>query len=136
VKKYWVGVQTPTRLLYWINKEAKMFVEVHSTGNVKFQMMIEPGEYIEIHTYRQGQLDRINKFLVGDVAEYDSYNLKYTAQIKQITKKNVIFELSHKRFGSDKSPTKQMPFQTFAWRNWDFDAVQVAHHNFETMQYI
>jgi hypothetical protein len=113
-----------------------MFIHASTHGGVTFQMMIEPGEYIEIHTYRQGKLDRINKFVVGDVAEYDSYNLKYTAQIKQITKKNVIFELNHKKYGNEKAPTKQMPFETFAWRNWDFDAVTVSAHNSEVMQYI
>ena len=69
-------------------------------------------------------------FLVGDKAEYDSYNLSYFGPIKSITKKNVI--ITHKH--SDK--TTRLPFSTFHWRNIKFDVCETAKRNSETMMSI
>ena len=99
-----------------------------------YTLFVQPGEKVEVHTHnREGELVGIKVFCVGDVAEYDSCNLKYTAPIKSITAKNVIFDTGSK---FNRKETKRLSFDTFAWRNHDFDAVEVARENAVTSMYI
>ncbi len=70
-----------------------------------------------------------NKFVLGDIAEYDSFNLSYTAEIVSITDKTVTFKLRDGR-------KKRLKIATFQWRNWNFDAEETAQKNSETMMYI
>jgi hypothetical protein len=99
-----------------------------------YTLYVQPGKQVEIHTHnRGGELVAVKVFLVGDHAEYDSYNLRYTAPIKGITAKNVIFDTGS-RF--NRKETKRLNFDSFAWRNHDFDAHEVAMRNAETSMYI
>ena len=103
-----------------------------------YNLFITPGEKVEIHTHREnGELVNVKVFRPGDIAEYDSYNLRYTAPIKSITAKNVIFDTGRK-FGSKfrRDETKRLKMESFAWRNHDFDAAEVAAQNAETSLYI
>ena len=70
-------------------------------------------------------------FKVGDVAEYDSYNLSYTGVITKITDKTVTIK---KYENSD--TVKRLDLETFAWRNYDFDAAETARKNAEEMMYL
>jgi len=97
-------------------------------------LYVTPGDRVEIHTHRpDGQLVTLKVFRVGDEAEYDSYNLRYTAPIKSITAKNVIFDTGSK-FRRDE--TKRLKMEQFAWRNHDFDLDDVRAQNAETSRYI
>lgn len=70
------------------------------------------------------------KFKVGDVAEYDSYNLHYLGTITKITEKCVTIE---PRFGGR---TRRLDLYAFAWRNYDFDFERISAKNAETSMYI
>ena len=108
-----------------------IFQEVKWHSNRSFHVYVYPGEKIEIHTRDgSGTLVAIKSFVVGDIAEYDSFNLKYTGQITSITGKNVIIQPRHD------SRSKRLNFEVFSWRNFDFDAVRVARENWETSSYI
>lgn len=61
------------------------------------------------------------RFTVGDEAEYDSYNLRYTGRIVSITRAGVNFTTSEGR--------KRLSWVNFIRRNWDFDAKRVAMEN-------
>ena len=99
-----------------------------------YMLYVQPGKSVEVHTHNSaGTLVNVKVFCVGDVAEYDSYNLSYTAPIKSITAKNVIFDTGS-RF--NRKETKRLNCDCFAWRNHDFDAVETARRNAETSTYI
>ena len=76
-------------------------------------------------------LDRIQKttFRVGDIAEYDSYNLRYLGEITKITQK-AITVVSHK--GSSIEATHRLSLYEFCWRNDNFDLEAARAENAET----
>jgi hypothetical protein len=95
---------------------------------------VTPGVKVEVHTHnRGGDLVDVKVFRPGDIAEYDSYNLSYTAPIKSITAKNIIFDTGS-RF--NRKETKRLNFDSFAWRNHAFDAHETAMRNAEVSTYI
>lgn len=112
-------------------KNDVIFHEIEWHTNRNFHVYVQPGERIEVHTRDgAGGLTGMKVFRVGDEAEYDSFNLKYTGTIKSITAKSVIVQ---PRFGRS---SKRLDFRAFAWRNFDFDADRVARENYETGMYI
>ena len=99
-----------------------------------YTLYVTPKDRVEIHTHnRSGELVNVKVFREGDFAEYDSYNLKYLAPIKAITAKNVIFDMSDR---CNRAGTKRLKMESFAWRNHDFDAAEVAAQNAVTSLYI
>ena len=72
-------------------------------------------------------------FQVGDMAEYDSFNLRYTGVITKITKKAVTI-VAYK--GSRCAETHRLNLHKFAWRNYAFSMEAVAKHNAIEMQCI
>jgi hypothetical protein len=96
------------------------------------EVYVIPGQRAEVHTVTNGNLVNVKVFRPGDEAEYDSFNLRYTARIKSITAKNAVFEMES--WSAAKGTTKRLPWDRFAWRNRDFNAVEVARYNaIETM---
>lgn len=89
--------------------------------------IVENGEAIII---KDG--DKTNKFYVGDMAEYGSYNLSYFGPITKITDKAVTIE---ERFGQQKT-VHRLDLYKFCWRNIDFNLSQKAAQNAETSMYI
>jgi len=69
-------------------------------------------------------------FKVGDMVEYDSYNLRYLGTIQSITEKRVLVK---PRYGSG---NKSMDLNGFAWRNHNFNLEQAHAENAETSMYI
>jgi len=97
-------------------------IKINNGHRGSYNLYVVPGQSVEIHTHREnGELVDVRVFRPGDVAEYDSYNLAYTAKITGITAKNVIFSVYGK--------TKRLKMDSFAWRNHDFDAVETANQN-------
>ena len=97
-----------------------------------------PGKSITLYEVRKDRYDGVEmfietKFAIGDFAEYDSFNLSYTAPIKSITGKNVIFDLSRDRGGKK---TTRLPFSSFHMRNIGFSLEETQRRNHETMMYI
>ena len=69
-----------------------------------------------------------NSFNLGDTAEYDSYNLRYTGNIVAISYKRIVIESYGRNYSLD--------INTFCWRNYDFNAAKVAEQNFRESMYI
>ena len=69
-------------------------------------------------------------FKIGDICEYDSYNLSYLGTIVKITDKvvSVMPKFSKK--------IVRLSLYTFCWRNHDFDLENIEKKNHETMMYI
>jgi hypothetical protein len=75
----------------------------------------------------------VNRFNLGDEAEYGSYNLIYTGPITKITDKMVQITAYP---NSRNEKRHNLDLSTFCWRNERFDAVRVAKHNQEELYYI
>lgn len=95
----------------------------------QYTIEVEPKKSITIT--REGKPS--NQFFIGDQAEYDSYNLKYTGIIRSITEKTVTIEAYP---GSSIARKYRLKLSEFAWRNWNFDFDRVQAENSETMLYI
>ena len=89
-----------------------------------YSVDIVPGQSIRI--YRKGVLAA--GFQIGSEAEYDSFNLSYTGAIKAITDKAVTIT----KYGRN----HRLNIYEFCWRNWDFNAAEIAARNAETSMYI
>ena len=101
-------------------------IKIQNGFRGSYNLFITPGEKVEIHTHREnGELVNVRVFRPGDVAEYDSFNLSYTARIIAITAKNVIFDISY----NDEPRTKRLKMASFAWRNHDFDIEATRQRN-------
>lgn len=70
----------------------------------------------------------LKDFSVGDVAEYDSFNMSYTGRIVSITEKGVTIE---EQVGCRGVRRHRLDLETFDRRNWDFDAEETARRNSE-----
>jgi hypothetical protein len=70
-------------------------------------------------------------FKIGDVAEYDSYNLKYLGKIVAIGEKTITIDPGYNWEGK-----KRLDLWHFAWRNWDFDINKIREYNAEERMYI
>jgi len=88
----------------------------------KYRTTLVPQKYVTIERFDGGTVISVKRFEVGDRVEYDSFNLSYTGIIKNITAKCVIVKVSSLR-------TCRMKPETFAWRNWNFDASATAAKN-------
>ena len=112
-------------------KNDVIFHEIEWHANQNFHVYVHPKKRIEVYTRNgAGEILGVKVFHQGDIAEYDSFNLKYTGTITSITGKNVIIQPPYG------SRTKRLDFRAFAWRNFDFDAARVARENYETSSYI
>ena len=95
-------------------------------GNTNFTVEVEAKKSITVT--RSGYAT--NKFVIGDMAEYDSYNLSYYGEIVSITEKTVTIK---QKYSDRKSRLK---LEDFAWRNYNFDLCDTAQKNSDTMMYI
>jgi hypothetical protein len=95
----------------------------------KYSVEIVKNKSIEI--YEDGKM--VNRFSLGDAAEYDSYNLIYTGPITMITEKVVQITA----YPNSNQPRKHnLDLNTFCWRNEKFDAEKVAAYNQNESYYI
>ena len=87
---------------------------------------------INIYGYYSGiAFDKV--FRLGDVVEYDSYNLVYTAEITKIGPKTITVT-PYK--DSQNARNIRMDLNTFIWRNYNLDLVDISKRNQETSMYI
>ena len=103
-----------------------MTTQTINMGYTSYNVSIVPGKSITV----QRKDEQPNEFRIGDEAEYDSYNLKYTGKITSITEKTVTIQPKYD------NKKRRLKIDSFAWRNWDFDSIKVAEQNFDTMNYI
>jgi hypothetical protein len=98
------------------------------SGGRRYRATLVPGKHIIVECFRDDQFVSMRKFEVGDVAEYDSFNLRYTAPIVSIGKSTVTFNVYDSK--------RRLKAENFAWRNWNFNAEEIARRNAETSQHI
>ena len=84
-----------------------------------------------IAIYKNGQFCR--SFILGEEAEYGSYNLIYTGKITRISSKVVQITAYP---GTISERRHNLSLNEFCWRNHNFDAQKVAAHNQNEMYYI
>ena len=110
---------------------------------------VKPGEYVRVYGVRKNRYHYLTvynmdgskstrvvhydepydlTFRIGEYAEYDSYNLKYTGPILSIGKKTVTIQGTSGR--------TRLTLHEFSWRNEDFDAEKISAENATTMMYI
>jgi len=80
-----------------------------------------------------------NKFVIGDHAEYDSYNLSYHGPIIAIGEKTVTIICQYdvkKHEAGTKVKKHRLSLDQFAWRNLKFDLKKTCAANQETSMYI
>lgn len=76
---------------------------------------------------------RTNMFMIGDTAEYNSWNLIYTGKITKITDKTVQITAYT---GTQNERRHNLSLHEFCWRNEKFNLEKVMKHNQEEMYYI
>jgi hypothetical protein len=94
--------------------------------NNQYKINVTKGDMITV--IREGH--EPNSFKIGDMAEYDSYNLSYYGPIVSITEKTVTIKDKH----FDRK--YRLKLDTFAWRNYNFNLEKTVQENADTMQYI
>ena len=97
------------------------------TLNSTYSVEIVKGKSITIYNHDKKTK---NTFTIGDMAEYDSYNLSYYGPIQSITEKTVTIANRHS------GKKSRLKLDTFAWRNWDFELGSTMTKNADTMNYI
>jgi len=97
--------------------------------DTKYRTTLVPQKYVTIERFDGGTVISVKRFEVGDRVEYDSFNLSYTGTITNITAKCIIVKTGS--FGGEtcRIKTCRMKPETFAWRNWNFDASATAAKN-------
>lgn len=99
-----------------------VFKEIDCT-NYKFQIFIQPNYSVEIHRFdKKNSGFNINKFKVGDMAEYDSFNLVYYGKISSITEKTVTVV-------APSTFKKRFTWEQFCHKNWDFNLEKAEERN-------
>jgi hypothetical protein len=104
-------------------------IEVETRWSTKdlFFAQVKRNEAIRIWgSYSRSEFDRA--FYIGDLAEYDSFNLSYYGQIISITEKTVSIKTDNK--------TKRLKLSEFIWRNHNFELAEVRRNNAETHNHI
>ncbi len=130
-------------LLYQNGKTKLKHAERHSamkTAEIKssfgtFNVTIEKNKFISITTkatnWEKHRADEngniVRVFKMGDMAEYDSYNLSYLGTIKSITEKTVSIL---PRFGN--GSVRRLKVGEFCWRNYKFDMEETNAQNLAT----
>ena len=89
------------------------------------------GDTIRIsREYRNERCTFPKTFRVGDICEYDSYNLSYLGTIVKITEKAVTITPRYSK------ETVRLSLYVFCWRNYNFDLEKTEKQNHETSLYI
>lgn len=99
-------------------------------GTTTYKYTVTPKKSITIQKIRDGQVQDIYHYQVGDIAEYDSYNLHYFGTIESIGAKTVTIQ---PRYSEKK---RRLGFDTFAWRNGNQSIDSKFDANQDTMMYI
>ena len=86
-----------------------------------YTAIISTGQSIDVK--REGQ--PTNVFQLGDMAEYDSYNLSYYGVITKITAKTVTIVERH----GNSPRVHRLPIERFCWRNYNFNLAKTQKEN-------
>lgn len=107
-------IPMPTPVAKKVGKNAiKLQVEY---GGQQYDVKVGKNAYIKIDCYYKNHINPKKTSIilkVGEMAEYDSYNLSYIGKITSITEKTVTI-VSH-------GETYRLKMGQFCYRNWDFN---------------
>jgi hypothetical protein len=112
-----------------MTKAKTRFGTVYPAEQTSYSAIIIPRK--EITLFKSGV--KGVTFKMGDVAEYDSYNLTYLGTITGITDKCVTITAY---IGTRNAKVHRLSLDSFCWRNWGFDLVKIQAQNEDTMMYI
>ena len=131
------------------NNKSVVYDEIKSKDRIRFgvkypgqvltgyKAVVMPGKSIRLHGSESnlvnGPVTFDITFKIGDYAEYDSYNLKYTGKITAIGPKTVTVQ---ERPGTCNAKNHKLSIYTFSWRNFNYDGKKIAAHNAEERYYI
>lgn len=73
-------------------------------------------------------------FMVGEKAEYDSWNLRYIGDIAKITP-NTVTIIAYKGH-SGMEQTHRLDMNSFCYRNWDFNYGEAVSYNQNESMYL
>ena len=114
--------------LYTTNQNnMKNQIKVTDWSKQEYTCTIEKNKNIQIdcfYTNSHSPKQTSVKFEIGDEAEYNSYNLRYTGKIISITEKTVSIKNAF-------NEVSRLKIADFCWRNWDFNAEKVKQYNTE-----
>lgn len=99
----------------------------------EYLISFERNKSIAIFKEKDNELIPCSKFVLGDQAEYDSFNLNYLGTITSITDKTVTIT---KQYGNNKPDIHRLSIYEFCWRNYNFDLEVIRAKNNETSMYI
>lgn len=85
----------------------------------------ENGQFIRVAT----KVPYRHEFKIGDLAEFDSYNLSYLGKILAISEKNITIQ-------GHGSRVRRLSLHEFDWRNYDLDLEETRKRNHETSMHI
>lgn len=108
-----------------------MNIHESSFGSTKYRTTLVPQQHVIVERIEGGTVISAKRFEVGDIVEYDSFNMSYMGKITNITAKCVIVKIDPCR-----RLTRRMKPGEFAWRNWNFNASSAQAKNSETSNYI
>lgn len=119
------NIQPPSRKSYGVEYQYKETDTYHAD--------VTPGESVRLFGVKrnyanQKEIEFDRTFKIGDIVEYDSWNLSYTGEIIAITPKTVLVESHGQRY--------RMNLWKFSWRNWNFNLQKTAERNADTMMRI
>lgn len=98
-----------------------------------YTVSLEHNKSIQINcTYKNHREPRptLITFNIGDMAEYDSYNLSYLGKIVGISEKTVTI------LPEGYSSTRRLKLVEFCFRNWDFNLEKISARNHEELMCI
>lgn len=118
------------KLIRVVHKARQHMGKAYPQEATDFTVEVDKNKSISI--FHKGEL--CNTFMVGDQAEYDSYNLSYFGKITSISDTTVCVEKPS--YGSGGQKRAFMDLYSFCWRNQGFNASEQAAKNHEEMQYL
>lgn len=99
-----------------------MNIVEYASGKRKYRVTLVPKTYVVVECFRDDKFVSMKRFAVGDEAEYDSFNLRYTGQILAIGMKTVTISTSYEG-------KRRLKAEEFGWRNWNFDSEEIKQQN-------
>lgn len=124
-------------------KQFKRFGKVTPARSSEYDAKIVPQQEITIRRNQPLEPGRLPEyrfngertFRVGDMAEYDSYNLHYFGRITSITNKTVTI-LDYPDSDGVRSRKHRLDLHTFCWRNFSRSVGEKRDKNADTRMYI
>ena len=122
-----------TDLIKVMTRATKRFGQVYPASETEYAVRITgKGAATKITVFRKdkaGEYQEHRTFGIGDVAEHDSYNLRYCGIITAISEKSV--SISHSTRSAE-GKQHRLDLNKFCWRNYNFNWEKTCQENHVT----